>query len=112
MAREGWPRGERGSRADRLAQLSPRPPDVISLADRLERPHDRLTPYVVSRPPWLVGAGTPPAAPPWRLRKLLFMSGHVPKLITSSVRYLLWKALHDSPVATTLSSTIGCNIGA
>ena len=98
----------------KAASNPPRPRDLVALADKLERPQDRLVPYVVSRPAWLVGDAAPPYVPvAWEARKLLFMSGHVPKLFNSAVRYLLWKGLHASPhLATVRSSTIGCNIGA
>ena len=103
--------GKAGSKA---GSNPPRPPDLVALADKLERAQDRLTPLVVSQPAWLVGDAPPPYAPvAWEARKLLFMSGHVPKLFNSAVRYQLWKGLHASPqLATVRSSTIGCNIGA
>ena len=59
-----------------------------------------------------MGEAPPPRAPAWERRKLLFFSGHVPKLFNNPVRYRLWRALRASPLATVRSSTIGCNVGA
>ena len=74
-AKKGKKGGKKG------ASNPPRPRDLVTLADKLERSHDRLTPLVVSRPAWLVGEAAPPYAPvAWEARKLLFMSGHAPKL--------------------------------
>ena len=70
-----------------------------------------VAPFVVSRPPWLVGEAPSPPAPPWLARKLLFFAGHVPKLTISKIRYLLWRQLRRSEHATTVSHTAACMIG-
>ena len=93
------------------------PADVILVTDRLTRAlrgrptPSFVTPFVVSRPPWLIGAASPPTPPPWEVRKLLFFAGHVPKLFVSPIRYLLWRQLRRSPHATTLSHSIVCSVG-
>ena len=88
------------------------PKDLLVLPDRAPRAFDVVTPYVVSRPPWLVGDAPPPPAVAWADRKLLFFSGHVPKPFNSRVRYQAWKATRRSADATVFSSTINCTIGA
>ncbi len=82
------------------------------------RQHDGsriVSPFVVSRPEWLVGSEVSAAAPlrvPWKSRKLLFFAGHVPKLFQSTLRYSLWKQLHSrTSEATVRSPTIRCTVG-
>ena len=75
-----------------------------------------ISPFVVSRPLWLVGADSaiPPSAQPpmaWSARKLLFFAGHVPKLFIADLRYLLWKQTRRHPGVTTRSWTIMCTVG-
>jgi hypothetical protein len=77
-----------------------------------------VSPFVVSRPAWLVGATSdadkewPPENDSWRERKLLFTAGHVPKLYLRSTRYLIWRQLRRNPRVTTLSGTLACTVGA
>ena len=91
---------------------------MILLPYRSPRRFDELTPYVVSRPSWLVGEASggdgveAPTPPPWAARKLLFFSGHVPKVTIAPLRFELWKQLRRSEHVTALSSTIGCSVGA
>ena len=93
------------------------PADVILVTDRLVAVQKYrstpavVAPFVVSRPPWLVGEAPSPPAPPWLARKLLFFAGHVPKLTISKIRYLLWRQLRRSEHATTVSHTAACTIG-
>ena len=61
------------------------------LPDRDPRAFDELTPYVVSRPAWLVGDAPPPPTPPWAERKALFFSGHVPKVLINPLRLFTYR---------------------
>ena len=76
--------------------------------------HARLvSPFVVSKPPWLVRATTPPDGPPppWASRKLIFSAGHIPKLYIRDTRYMIWRQLRRDPRATVLSPTLYCTVG-
>ncbi|KAL1515128.1 hypothetical protein AB1Y20_004190 [Prymnesium parvum] len=88
------------------------PADLLFLPDSAARAFDQITPYVVSRPAWLVGGAAPPSAPAWAARRLLFFSGHVPKLHIAPLRFEIWRQLRGVPGVTALSSTIGCTVGA
>ena len=72
-----------------------------------------VTPFVVSKPPWLVGsaAAGAPAAVPWDERELLFFAGHIPKLYIRPTRYQIWRQLRRVPNVTLLSSTLLCGYG-
>lgn len=67
-----------------------------------------VSPFVVSRPPWLVGTATPPPRVPWLQRKLLFFSGHIPKLYINPLRYRLWRQVRSREDVTTVSHTLSC----
>ena len=73
-----------------------------------------VSPFVVSRPDWLVGDGTPPPSVTlaWHERKLLFFAGHVPKPYIRDTRYVLWRQLRNDHRATVLSTTLLCTVGA
>jgi hypothetical protein len=75
------------------------------------------TPFVTKQAPsWLVEEGgrmsISQQPPPWKLRRLLFFVGHVPKLNINPLRYYLWRQLRRDPRATVASHTINCTVGA
>jgi len=87
---------------------------VIKLKDHGPGKYDAVAPFVLSRPPWLVGrprAMQTPSLVPWADRKLLFFAGHVPKLYIQPTRYLIWKQIRRWPKVTAISATINCTIG-
>ena len=106
-----------------------KPANTLILAEAL-RNRDRpssvmVSPFVVASPAWLVGedgaasgslvhgdAERRPLAVPWATRKLLFFSGHVPKLFQNSLRYLLWKQTRRDLRVSASSWTIICTVGA
>ena len=73
-----------------------------------------VAPFVVSQPPWLVGASAAgaPAFVPWAERALLFFPGHVPKLYINHVRYKLWRQVRNLDGVTAISGTLNCTVGA
>ena len=94
------------------------PKDVLILREFApDKPSKRartiVTPFVVSKPPWLVGsaAAGAPAAVPWDERELLFFAGHIPKLYIRPTRYQIWRQLRRVPNVTLLSSTLYCGYG-
>ena len=102
-------------------------PDGVLLLTEYKRPDDvrkdgttwrrhgqksAVTPFVVSKPGWLSGSAPAPATVPWRERKLLFYTGHVPKLQIAQLRYLIWRQVRRDPRVTTKSHSINCTIGA
>jgi hypothetical protein len=104
-----------------------RPANVLALSEtmRARDPWSVLvSPFVVASPSWLVEESTTAgptgssrteavqARVPWARRRLLFFSGHVPKLFHSSMRYLLWKQARRDPRVTARSRTIRCTVGA
>ena len=93
---------------------APRPRDLYSVTDRSARRYGVVAPFVVSRPPWLVGASAAgaPAFVPWADRALLFFPGHVPKLYINSVRYKLWRQVRNLDGVTAISGTLNCTVGA
>ena len=102
---------------------SRRPSDVFVLRDRLrhsatgrsERYSSFVSPFVVSEPRWLVdpaGAAQLPETPSWSARvKLLFFSGHVPKLSINPTRYRIWHQIKSDPRVTAFSHTLNCSVG-
>ena len=71
-----------------------------------------VSPFVVVQPAWLTGAAPlPRSSIPWRQRRLLLFTGHVPKLYHSGTRYLLWRSLHRDDLVTSHSYDINCTIG-
>lgn len=70
---------------------------LIELTDQSPHGNDVLSPFVLTKPWWLVGASRTPAdnaAPAevaWDERRLLFFAGHVPKLYIAPTRYLIWR---------------------
>ena len=101
-----------------------KPQDLILLKEYVtgDRRKAVVSPFVVSRPPWLVGSqaqrGTrtgarsmPPTAVPWGSRKLIFFAGHVPKPYIRPTRYLLWRQTRRDPRVTAISSTLSCQVG-
>ena len=110
---------------------SRKPSDVVLLKEYVNGDWSRsvVSPFVVSRPPWLVGAGATtgastaivatsaagpaqPVAVAWHARKLVFFAGHVPKPYIRPTRYLLWRQGRRDPRVTTVSSTLSCQVGA
>ena len=95
----------------------PIPSNVILLQEEVNGDgygvmHKRLvSPFLVSKPPWLVGEGTPPPVPPWRKRKDIFFAGHVPKPYIRDTRYTIWRQLRNDPRATVISPTLYCTVG-
>lgn len=89
------------------------PPNILKLhtQDRRPRPFDRVIPFAIASPDWLVGDAPPPAVPRWPARRLLFFAGHVPKLYISSTRFKIWQQLWNQSGVTVLSSTIDCTVG-
>ena len=96
------------SEASRMAVIRELLPPVTSRWD----PRHAVGPAVVSRPPWLAGLASPPAAPDWAKRKLLFTAGHTPKLQISGTRYKIWRQIRNRLDVTTFSQDLQCNIGA
>ena len=96
-----------------------KPPVFVMLTDHNAGKYDATVPFVVSRPPWLVGAAgaEPPAAvsrasqTAWSARRLLFFTGHVPKLYINPTRYHIWRQVRREPGVTALSATINCTVG-
>jgi hypothetical protein len=86
------------------------PRDIVKLRDTIHQASspDIVAPYVVSKPPWLVGLAPPPPPMPWTERKLLFFAGHVPKPYLAATRYLIWRQVRRSEGVTTFSPTLGC----
>lgn len=98
--------------------------DVILLKEYVsgDRRKAVVSPFVVSRPGWLVGSRTAraheqhslttrPAAVPWQSRKLIFFAGNVPKPYIRPTRYLLWRQMRQDPRVTAISSTLSCHVG-
>ena len=96
-----------------------KPPVFVMLTDHNAGKYDATVPFVVSRPPWLVGAAgsePPPAVSrasktAWSARRLLFFTGHVPKLYINPTRYHIWRQVRREPGVTALSATINCTVG-
>ena len=95
--------------ADTVGSFRPR--NTLLLQETSRGPETIVSPFVVSRPAWLVGDAEPPVVVPWAERKVLFFAGHVPKLYQSIVRYLIWKQLRPDPRVTAHSWTIQCTVG-
>lgn len=97
-------------------RINRRPKDMLLLLDQLERrgqarrSHGIVTPFLVPADPFDAVASRPPRSE-WAQRKLLFFAGHVPKLMFSSLRYTLWKAMRTDRRVTALSPTLLCSIG-
>ena len=94
----------------------PAPRNVIMLQEEVkaeEALHTHLvSPFLVSKPPWLVGeAPLPSEPPPWHARKSIFFAGHVPKPYIRDTRYTLWRQLRNDRRATVLSPTLYCTVG-
>ena len=95
-----------------------RPPRVLLLQDVLmgaEPPAlTVISPFVVSKPAWLVGAAPRRTSKhvAWAERKLIFTAGHVPKIYISSTRYSIWRQLRTVPRTTAISPTLNCTVGA
>lgn len=91
-------------------------PRTLMLVDRTRRPQDGTVPFVLSRPPWLVGSAPPPSelqpAIPWHQRPLVLFAGHVPKLYLSPTRYLLWRAWRRDPRVSVYTKDIACSLRA
>lgn len=112
-------RAKFGSIFQFFACLPPEHKQMVALLETVDAPkrqeHHSVSPYVVSRPDWLVGLSMPPQRlRAWSERPLLFMAGHMPKLYispTSPTRYRIWKQVRNEPNVTMLSSTINCTIG-
>lgn len=102
---------------------SRKPSDVILLKEYVTGDPRRavVSPFVVSRPPWLVGsqsasaqarsAAARPAPVAWGSRKLIFFAGHVPKPYIRPTRYLLWRQARRDARVTVISSTLSCQVG-
>ena len=91
------------------------PGGLIKIKDHGPGKYDSVAPFVLSRPPWLVGRPRAKLAPqevPWDERKLLFFAGHVPKLYIQPSRYQIWRQMRRWPKVTAISATINCTIGA
>ena len=71
-----------------------------------------VAPAVQLGPIWLANSTPVPPPAKWRLRKLLFFAGHIPKLFLSRVRYEIWRQVRQVDDVTTFSSTLSCTVGA
>jgi hypothetical protein len=100
------------------------PPGLSKMVDHGPGKFDIIAPFVLSKPPWLVGARNRsrphhaarvhPRAPqqvPWTQRRLLFFAGHIPKLYIQTTRYNIWRQIRRHPGVTALSATLNCTVG-
>ena len=85
--------------------------EELTLEERTHLARRVISPFLVSKPPWLVGAAPAPPSPAWRDRKLIFFAGHIPKPSIRDTRYTLWRQLRNDPRATVLSPTLYCTVG-
>ena len=103
-------------------QQSRKPADITLLKEYTGDPRRTVvSPFVVSRPPWLVGsdatrqsgrsAASKPASVSWDSRKLAFFAGHVPKPYIRATRYLMWRQGRRDARVTVISSTLKCQVG-